>query len=147
MTNPSIDSFVPLRRPARLAFPLMFALVLLFAAGAIGFGVSTAAAASTVVVKMQDNPPKFLPEKVTIKVGDTVKWDNTGKVLHTVTNKPAFAINKADVSVPAGTKPFNSGFMTPGAKFSYKFTVAGTYKYICLPHQKEGMIGEVIVKK
>jgi plastocyanin len=145
MTNPSIDSSV--RRPAWLAFPMMFGLVLLFAAGAIGPGASSAAAGSTVVVTMTDDPPRFVPEKVTINAGDTVEWDNTGKVLHSATNNPTFAINKADASVPAGTKPFNSGFMTPGAKFSYKFTVAGTYKYICLPHQKDGMIGEITVKK
>ena len=105
------------------------------------------ASAKTVEVKMTDKPPRFVPEKVTSKVGDTVEWDNTAQSLHSATFEPAHAQNPADVSLPKGVAPFDSGFMPPGAKYSHKFTVAGTYKYVCIPHEKDGMKGEVIVKK
>jgi plastocyanin len=35
--------------------------------------------------------------------------------------------------------------MAPGAVFEHTFRVAGTYRYICVPHELAGMIGTVIV--
>jgi plastocyanin len=104
-------------------------------------------AAAAVEVKMGDEPAVYEPTTVTIKVGDTVKWTNTGKTLHSVTLVPEDAQNPANVSEPKGAATFDSGFMPPGATFSYKFTVPGTYKYFCVPHEKAGMVGEVVVKK
>ena len=104
------------------------------------------AAAKTVEVKMTDTPPKFVPLTVTIQKGDTVEWINNAQSLHSVTTNPAVARDPKDVSLPSGAKPFDSGFMPPGAKWSYTFTVPGTYKYLCLPHEKDHMIGVVVVK-
>lgn len=115
---------------------------LIFVAGA----VPSIAAANTVEVKMTDTPPKFVPLTVTIQKGDTVEWINNAASLHSVTTNPAVAQDPKDVSAPAGAKPFDSGFMTPGAKWSYTFSVPGTYKYLCLPHEKDHMIGVVVVK-
>ncbi|MFZ1123165.1 MAG: plastocyanin/azurin family copper-binding protein [Candidatus Binataceae bacterium] len=108
--------------------------------------VPSIAAAKTVEVKMTDTPPKFVPLTVTIQKGDTVEWINNAASLHSVTTNPAVAQDPKDVSAPAGAKPFDSGFMTPGAKWSYTFTVPGTYKYLCLPHEKDHMVGVVVVK-
>jgi plastocyanin len=105
------------------------------------------AGGSAVEVKMDDEPAVYKPAKVTIKPGDTVKWVNTGKTLHSVTLVPEDAQNPANVSEPKGAKTFDSGFMPPGGTFSYTFTVPGTYKYFCVPHEKAGMVGEVVVKK
>jgi plastocyanin len=115
---------------------------LIFVAGA----VPSIAAAKTVEIKMTDTPPKFVPETVTIQKGDTVEWINNAASLHSVTTNPAVAQDPKDVSSPAGAKPFDSGFMTPGVKWSYTFTVPGTYKYLCLPHEKDHMVGIVVVK-
>jgi plastocyanin len=115
---------------------------LIFVAGA----VTSIAAAKTVEIKMTDTPPKFVPLTVTIQKGDTVEWINNAASLHSVTTNPAVAQDPKDVSAPSGAKPFDSGFMTPGAKWSYTFTVPGTYKYLCLPHEKDHMIGVVVVK-
>jgi plastocyanin len=104
------------------------------------------AAAKTVEVKMTDTPPKFVPLTVTIQKGDTVEWINNAQSLHSVTTNPAVAQDPKDVSLPSGAKPFDSGFMPPGAKWSYTFTIPGTYKYLCLPHEKDHMIGVVVVK-
>lgn len=118
-------------------------LTLLFA-GAV---VPSIAAAKTVVVKMTDKPPRYVPEKVTIKAGDTVMWDNNAASIHSVTTNVKVAQNPKDISLPKGAKPFDSGFIAPGTKWSHTFKVPGTYKYLCLPHEKDGMIGYVVVKK
>jgi plastocyanin len=56
------------------------------------------------------------------------------------------AQRKEDVVLPSGAKPFDSGFMQPDATFDYTFTVRGTYKYTCVPHEKDGMNGVIVVK-
>jgi len=116
--------------------------VLILVAGA----VPSIAAAKTVEIKMTDTPPKFIPMSVTIQKGDTVEWINNAQSLHSVTTNPAVAQDPKDVSAPKDAKPFDSGFMPPGAKWSYTFTVPGTYKYLCLPHEKDKMTGIVVVK-
>ncbi len=108
---------------------------------------TTANAGAAAVVKMTDKPPMFKPMKVTIKVGQTVEWVNNAETLHSVTTDPDSAQKPGDVSSPPGAQPFDSGFMKPGMTFDYKFTVPGTYKYLCLPHEKDGMIGYVVVSK
>jgi plastocyanin len=121
---------------------------------ALAFGLVTGVvapaivrAAPAVVVKMTDKPPLFKPLKVTVKVGQTVEWINNAQTLHSVTTDADSAQKPTDVSSPPGAKPFDSGFMRPGATFDYTFTVPGTYKYLCLPHEKDGMIGIVVVSK
>jgi plastocyanin len=108
----------------------------------------TSAAASTppIVVKMIDMPATYEPARITIKVGDTVEWKNVGNSVHHASNDPSTAVNPAEVSNPPGAKPFDSGFLQPGQSYTYTFTVPGTYKYICAPHETSGMLGEVVVK-
>ena len=105
-----------------------------------------ASAPATVVIKMLDMPPSFAPTQVTIKAGDTVKWENVGNSVHHATDDPAAAIKPGDVANPAGAKPFDSGFLPPGSSFTYTFTVPGTYKYVCAAHEMSGMSGEVVVR-
>lgn len=120
----------------------------LVGAGMLVAGARMASAAGqTVTVKMQDTPPRFLPEKLRIKVGDTIEWVNDAGTIHSVTDDPQNAQRAADVSAPAGAALFNSGFMPPGAKFGYTFTMPGHYKYVCVPHEQDDMIGEVDVTK
>jgi plastocyanin len=104
------------------------------------------AAAKTVEIKMSDTPPKFDPMSVMIQKGDTVEWVNSAQSLHSVTTNSAVAQDPKDVALPAGAKAFDSGFMPPGAKWSYTFTVPGTYQYLCLPHEKDKMVGTIVVK-
>ena len=108
---------------------------------------ATAIAGAAVVVKMTDKPPMYMPMKVAIKVGQTVEWVNNAQTLHGVTTDPDSAQKPGDVASPPGAKPIDSGFMKPGSTFDYTFTVPGTYKYLCLPHEKDGMVGYVVVSK
>ena len=88
----------------------------------------------------------FSPEVIRIRTGQTVQWRNTSLVGHTVTADKSLAANPANVILPTGAQSFNSGDIDPGAVWSYTFTVPGTYRYVCLPHEKQGMIGTVVVE-
>jgi len=105
------------------------------------------AAASSVVIKMGDEPPMYEPAQVTIKAGETVEWLNNGGVVHSVTAVPGDASSPKDVALPKGAATFDSGFMPPGSSFDYTFKVPGTYRYFCVPHEALGMVGTVVVKK
>src|SRR6266581_4437296 len=106
---------------------------LMAVAGAIVIAGSIAMAADAkpaVVVKMSDTPPVYMPTKITVKVGDTVEWDNNAATLHDVTTDASLATNKSNIQLPPGAKPFDSGFMPPGKTWTYTFTVPGSYKYL-----------------
>lgn len=110
----------------------------------IAASVSGTALADTVKVQSTDLL-KFEPAKVVIHVGDTVTWHNASVLVHTVTDVPKLAARAADVALPEGAEPFNSGNLQPNADFEHRFTVPGTYRYFCIPHEAAGMIGEVVV--
>jgi len=104
------------------------------------------AAGKTVEVSMKNNPKAiFAPATVNVAVGDTVTWTNPGIITHSVTCDPAQAATAANVALPAGVAPFDSGTMEQDATFSHTFTVKGTYKYICKMHEAMGMVGTVVV--
>lgn len=89
----------------------------------------------------------FVPKHVTIKAGQSVEWNNTAALeTHTVTADPALAKTSTSVSLPSGASTFNSGDLKPGQTFRYVFTVPGTYRYFCIPHERMGMVGEVEVQ-
>lgn len=61
----------------------------------------------------------YAPDKLTLHVGDTVVWTNTGKATHTVT---------------ADNGAFDSGSLRPGQSWRFTFTKVGTYAYHCIFH-------------
>lgn len=63
---------------------------------------------------------EFAPKSITVKVGDTVTWTNDGPTGHSAT---------------AEDKSFDTGILAKGKTGSHTFTKAGTYAYICTPHQ------------
>lgn len=126
-----------IRSPVRRLLAIGAALVLVCASGS--------ALARTVTVKATDLL-KFEPAKVVIHVGDTVVWHNASVLVHTVTDLPKLAANAADAALPKGAKPFNSGNLQPKADFKHRFTVPGTYRYFCIPHEAAGMLGQVVVE-
>ena len=98
-----------------------------------------------VVVSMGDDDT-FQPAKITVAPGTVVRWTNVGKTdAHVVSDDVKVAKDAKDVSIPAGAKAFRSGEIKPGGTFDQTFTVAGEYKYICVPHEGMGMKGEITV--
>jgi plastocyanin len=120
-----------------------------FSAMLAGLGLSSLPAwaqAKTVDVSMAQSPKmRFVPESVTIKAGDTVKWTNPHNISHTVTFDPSKTGAKENAVLPAGVEPFDSGPVEEEGTFSHTFTVKGTYKYVCVYHEGMGMVGTVIV--
>ena len=107
---------------------------------------SSAKRPAAVVVKTIGNELTFVPATVVIKQGETVEWQNLSTQLHTVTADALKATSKADVVLPKGAAPFDSGYMKPGQNYTHRFTVRGTYRYVCTLHEVQGMKGEIVVK-
>jgi plastocyanin len=151
MANGVIDlSIRPRERlsTGRLTLRIIVSIAALAVAAALTMLPAPAKASTqSVLIKMGDTPAVYEPAKVTVKAGQPVEWINTGKNVHSVTLVPDDAQNPQDVSEPMGATTFDSGFMAPGSKFTHTFTVPGTYHYFCVPHEKAGMVGVVVVKK
>lgn len=123
---------------------MTFGTVALLAAAALpatSFSQPTAT-----VVEMTDGL-RYIPASVTVRVGDTVEWRNTGTVAHTVTADPSKANDPSHVVLPEGAETFDSGTIIGGASWSHTFDVPGRYAYFCVPHEQQGMLGEVIVEQ
>lgn len=72
----------------------------------------------------------FMPPDITVKKGATVTWTNNDSATHTVT-------------ASSGETGPNSGQLSPGAKYSFKFDQTGTFHYRCSIHTT--MLGTVTV--
>lgn len=82
-------------------------------------------------------PYYFEPSNLTIQPGDTVTFLNAQEDTH-------------DVMFVSQPKGVDEMIMSPmhekqGEKFSYTFTVPGTYQFHCHPHEQLGMKGTIIV--
>lgn len=77
-------------------------------------------------VSVGDNT--FSPATLTVAIGATVTWRNSGKKVHTVTSD---------------TGLWDPGQLSAGQSFSFTFGESGTYTYNCIFH--DGMTGTVIV--
>ncbi len=112
-----------------------------------GGGSDRAAGASGATsheVQMNDQL-KFVPDKLTIKAGDTVTWRNVGTVPHTATGDPTKAVDPAHVKLPQGAQPWDSGTVNGGQSWSHTFDMPGEYAYFCIPHEAAGMLGAITV--
>ncbi len=85
----------------------------------------TGAASTAGAVKVGMQNIAYVPARVKVKAGGTVRWTNTDSVTHTVT--------KQDGSGPT----FDSGNMEVGATFEQKFDKPGTIGYFCVIHPNQ----------
>jgi plastocyanin len=95
---------------------------------ALGFCASQAAqtpAANDVSIKNFS----FGPTAITVAAGTTVNWHNNDGEPHTVVSADGL---------------FRSAALDTGETFSFKFTKAGTFKYVCTIHPR--MVATVTVK-
>jgi plastocyanin len=91
---------------------------------------------------------RFVPERVEIPVGGTVRWEFKSAG-HNVSCRPEVA---RQVSLPEGAEPFSSypegesfRIVSEGETYEHTFETPGEYTYVCVPHVGEGMIGTVVV--
>jgi plastocyanin len=109
--------------------------------------VSTSTSAAPIwIVKMSDDDPMYRPSSIQISAGQTVEWENDGQVSHSVTDDPSRADTPGDALLPVGVTPFNSGNVMPGGRFRHTFSKSGRYRYFCMTHEADRMVGEVIVE-
>ena len=85
-------------------------------------------------VVIYENTLKLTPAKITVKVGDTVRFENKDNKKHFLASVPG-----------SGTSDKLEIFslMPPGFSFEHTFTVAGVYPYFCFIHNQ--MTGEITV--
>jgi plastocyanin len=103
-------------------------LVALTVGVVVGVGVPTATADSEHDVEIRDGA--FVPERLEVRVGDTVEWRNEGQGPHSVT---------------ADDGAFDSGPLDPGGDFDTRFDAAGTYRYRSTAENDESMVAVVVV--
>ncbi len=89
----------------------------------------------------------FDPETLTIKEGETVKWVNNSLFKHTVTCDSSKVKKLENVGLPKKAKEWDSGDIKPNESFIHTFNIPGTYKYFCIPHERMGMVGTIIVEE
>jgi plastocyanin len=104
------------------------------------------AAAETYTVKMGSDSGqlKFIPETLTIKPGDTVKWVNNKLAPHNA----VFDSSKVNPDLAKSLSQKNLLF-SPGEGYETTFPADiafGEYSYYCEPHRGAGMVGKIIVE-
>jgi len=88
------------------------------------------------IVEVSSN--EFTPENLTIQVGETVEWRNTGG-FHNV--------NGTTETYPDNPEGFGNGNASSAAwTYQFTFTVPGVYDYQCDPHVTVGMVGTITVE-
>jgi plastocyanin len=98
----------------------------------------------------------FEPATITVGAGDEVVWYNNSARAHSITayedGIPAeaayFATGGYD-SEMAAREAWDgmSGSITTGERYTHTFEVPGTYSYFCIPHERAGMVGQVVVEE
>lgn len=103
---------------------LLFAALVALAAG------SAPAASPAAVITVHIKNFAYVPPKVTVSAGTTVRFVNDDSEAHTVT---------------ANDKSFDSGGLDSNDVWSHRFAAAGTFPYFCAIHPY--MHGTVVVTK
>lgn len=103
------------------------------------------------VVKLQDGQRQaFSPNTITIRAGETVEWRNLSNKVHEIIANPAKISRPSktpESALPMNTTPFDSGFLEPGATFSYSFTAPGVYRYFCSLNCSRNSVAQVTVER
>jgi plastocyanin len=110
----------------------MGALVFVGACGSSSSPPAPSGPATTVTIQQGASTlttTAYNPNPVNVMVGTTVRWSNSDSTTHTAT---------------ADGGAFNSGNLSGGGTFDFKFNTAGTFTYKCTIHPN--MVGTVVVQ-
>ncbi|MDL5360520.1 plastocyanin/azurin family copper-binding protein [Halalkalicoccus sp. NIPERK01] len=129
---------------------------------AVGGGLLASAGGCTAIASLTESHDigmsahEFLPDAYTVEVGDTVSWENTGSRAHTVT---AYDGGQPEGAAFFSTGEFESesrareawrddreGSIYTGDRFEHTFETPGEHDYFCIPHERGGMIGRIVVE-
>ena len=133
---------------AKVSFGALALILVLGACG--GSGGSSGVGGNTVSM---DPAHRFDPEGLTVDVGETVTWISDDDEAHTVTayddGLPEGADYFATGDFPdedAARDGVSEGLLTNGQSFEVTFDEPGTYRYFCIPHESDGMVGTIVVR-
>jgi plastocyanin len=104
------------------------ALVAFAAAVLVGLGAPAAPAQGNSAVDIRDGA--FEPNRLEVRAGDAVRWQNLGERPHSVTSEDG---------------AFDSGVLELGDGFEVRFDTPGTYGYRSVGEGDEAMTGLVVV--
>jgi plastocyanin len=132
----------------RVAFALALISILALALGACASGKATGLPAGPTTggpaanaVEVIDSA--FNPVSLTVKVGTTVDWSQTGSAPHSVT------ADDGSFDSSPGCKNDTTKCLQAGSDYSRAFPKAGRYQYYCVIHGAKGgvgMAGTVVVE-
>ncbi len=95
---------------------------------------------------------RFLPGTLEVEEGATVRWRNDSDESHTVTAYQRSLPEGAGYFASGGASDERearddvaAGLMIAGETFEVTFDRPGEYEYFCIPHEKDGMRGTVVV--
>ena len=99
----------------------------------------------------------FRPEEVTVTAGTAVTFLNTSSHSHTVTAYQdaypedaeywASGSFESQSAARRGWDRSSAGKLAPGETYEHTFEVPGRYEYFCIPHERAGMVGAVVVEE
>ena len=95
----------------------------------------------------------FAPKRIEVEAGTTVTWKNVGSIGHSVTayegeipdGATYFASGGFESEQAANDGYPDEGNVTEGGTYEHTFETKGEYKYYCIPHEMNGMVGYVKV--
>lgn len=100
---------------------------------------------------MEGTSYKFIPDTMTIKVGDAVTFKGVSGAAHDVRfypdSIPAGAAAVLNNAIPNKSGDLSTEMVMDGNETTISFAGApvGVYKFFCLPHQAMGMKGQITV--
>jgi plastocyanin len=118
-------------------------------------GAAPAAGGTTHDVNMvlEGSSYKYVPDQLTIKSGDVVRFHNVSGGPHNVSfwadSIPSGAADALKAGMPNQMAPLEGSLLTePNAVYTVSFAnaPAGEYKYYCLPHLALGMKAKLTVQ-
>jgi plastocyanin len=117
-------------------------------------GCSLVGGASEGDVEMIKNA--YRPQRIEVAAGDSLTWVNNGSRGHSITAyedtlpegatywaSGGFESEDAVRSAFASAEPW--GNVPPGESWTYTFETPGEHPYFCIPHERAGMVGTVVV--
>jgi plastocyanin len=97
---------------------------------------------------------EFVPKTYRAKPGSTIIFKNDSDETHSVTALDEEKPEGADYFASGGfanesdaRDDLGRGLIDPGGTYEVTLDQPGTYRYVCLPHESQGMTGTIIVQE
>jgi plastocyanin len=118
-----------------------------------GLEAATPPTTHEVRMVMEGNNARFVPENLTIRAGDRVRFVNVSGGPHNVSLDPAKVPDDAEkalvAAMPGQIQPLWGALVTePNGVYTISFAGVkpGTYEIFCMPHMAMGMKGTITVQ-